>query len=142
MDELESGSFREVVDDPSPPETVDTVVICSGKVYYDIVARRDTLPKTGTVLVRLEQLFPWPEEQLRHVLAGYPEVNETRWVQEESQNRGAWSFVRDRLTPLVRAGEVTYVGRLSSASPATGSGRIHREEQQELVGAAFDGLES
>ena len=141
--ELADGTFREVLDDPTvKPEKVRRVVLCSGKVYYDLTAppgadgkpRTDLTKADDVAVIRLEQLYPFPEEQLRRVLSRY-KVREWVWAQEESQNMGAWSFVEPRLRGM--GVPVKYVGRDASASPAVGSLKIHQREQAELVEAAL-----
>ncbi len=135
--ELAVGHFQDVIDDPVAADRVKRVVLCSGKVYYDLIARREKLGKGKEVaIVRLEQLYPWPAEELRLVLGRYRGAKEWVWCQEESQNMGGWSFVEPRLRDLT-GHEFLYVGRDASASPATGSHTIHDREQSELVEAAI-----
>ena len=137
IDELATGRFREVIDDSVAAEGVKRVVLCSGKVYYDLVARRDELKKKNEVaIVRLEQFFPWPAEALKAAIGRYRSAREWVWCQEESQNNGGWSFVATRLRELTGQ-DFQYVGRDPSASPATGSHSVHDKEQKELVEAAI-----
>jgi 2-oxoglutarate dehydrogenase E1 component len=134
--ELEAGHFREVLDDPSAnPEVVTRVLLCTGKIYYELLRHREQLQTVTVALVRLEQLYPWPEEQLGAILARYRRCREWLWVQEEPQNMGAWSFVEPRLRAM--GFPVEYVGRDAGASPATGSFHVHQREQQLLVEGAF-----
>src|SRR5262249_41846233 len=138
VEQLTSGRFLEVLDDPAAsPDRVERVLVCSGKVYYDLVAKREEEGRTGAVaIVRLEQLYPWPADALKAVLARYRTAREWVWVQEESQNMGAWTFVAPRLQELMGFA-FQYVGRDASASPATGAHSVHDREQAELVGAAI-----
>jgi 2-oxoglutarate dehydrogenase E1 component len=137
VDHLTSGRFHEVLDDPVGSEQVRRVLLCSGKVYYDLLAQREAVGKTREVaIVRLEQFYPWPVEMLRSALGRYRSAREWVWVQEESQNMGGWTFVAPRLQELTGAA-FQYVGRDSSASPATGSHAVHEREQTELVEAAI-----
>src|SRR5262249_13015944 len=137
-DDLTTGHFREVLDDPNAdPAKVRRVILCSGKVYYgflyDAKAERDKRSRTvppEVAIVRVEQLYPFPEEQLKAVIRRYPRVREWVWVQEEPQNMGAWTFIEPRLRALDLL--VDYVGRDASASPATGSYKIHDREQKEV----------
>src|SRR5438874_1265401 len=117
VDELVKGSFREVLDDPrADPSRVRRVLLCSGKVYYDL-AERNAQEEAGAVaIVRLEQFYPLPEELLKEVLSRYVHAQEWAWVQEESQNMGGWTFLEPRLRAL--GYPVEYVGRDASASPA------------------------
>ncbi|HWE39190.1 MAG TPA: 2-oxoglutarate dehydrogenase E1 component, partial [Isosphaeraceae bacterium] len=137
VEEFATGRFREVIDDPTNPERARRVVLCSGKVYYDLVAHREAAGKARDVaILRLEQFYPWPEEMVRAAVGRYRAAKEWVWVQEESQNMGGWSFVAPRLTETLRI-NFGYVGRDASASPATGSHHIHDREQKELVEAAI-----
>ena len=137
VEEFASGRFREVIDDPTNPERARRVVLCSGKVYYDLVAHREAANKARDVaIIRLEQFYPWPDETIRTVVGRYKAAKEWVWVQEESQNMGGWSFVAPRLSETLRI-NFGYVGRDASASPATGSHHVHDREQKELVEAAI-----
>jgi 2-oxoglutarate dehydrogenase E1 component len=111
--------------------------MCSGKVYYDLIERRAALQAKEVAIVRVEQLAPFPESFLKPVLSRYRKAREWVWVQEESQNMGAWAFMEPRLRAL--GYEPAYVGRDASASPATGSHHIHAREQAELVEAGLTG---
>ncbi len=140
VDDLVQGRFQEVlIDKIADPRLVKRVVLCSGKVYYDLAKKREEAGKTNEIaLVRIEQLYPWPQDALAALVARFPSHDiEWVWAQEESQNMGAWSFVAPRLRALVRD-DVMYVGRGASASPATGSHAAHEREQHELVEAAID----
>ena len=139
VEQLVVGQYHDVLDDPASPDRARRMVLCSGKVYYDLVAKRAEVGQEREVaIVRLEQLYPWPAAELKRVLDRYPAVREWVWVQEESQNMGAWSFVAPRLAELVGS-PFQYVGRDASASPATGSKLVHDREQSELVEAAVIG---
>ncbi|MDE2508671.1 MAG: 2-oxoglutarate dehydrogenase E1 component [Planctomycetota bacterium] len=135
-EELTVGSFREVIDDQVDPEGVRRVVLCAGKVYYDLIAQREKVAKTRDVaIVRVEQFYPWPQDALAAVVGRYKSAREWVWAQEESQNMGAWTFMAPRLHQLAGT-HFEYVGRDASASPATGSHAVHDREQTELVEAA------
>jgi 2-oxoglutarate dehydrogenase E1 component len=139
LEDFAGGSFREVLDDPLAPESVRRVLVCSGKVYHDLVARREVVGKSREIaIIRLEQFYPWPAEMLKAVLGRYRAAREWVWVQEESQNMGGWTFVALRLQELTGQA-FQYVGRDASASPATGSHKVHEREQAELVEAALGG---
>jgi len=136
--ELVTGSFREVLDDATrEPERIRRVLLCSGKVYYDLVARRSEAEKDDIALVRVEQFYPFPLEPLREALGRYQHAEEFVWVQEESMNMGGWTFMEPRLRAT--GWTAKYIGRDSSASPATGSRKVHVREQKELVDAAIVG---
>jgi 2-oxoglutarate dehydrogenase E1 component len=136
--ELTSGHFREIIDDAdADPNRVRRVVLCNGKVYYDLLERKAEEKKTDVALVRVEQFYPFPLEALRQILERYGEAKEWVWTQEESLNMGGWSFMEPRLRAMGYA--IKYIGRDTSASPATGSHRIHAREQKELVAATISG---
>ncbi len=136
VEDLVSGRFQEVIDDPkADPGRVRRVVMCSGKVYYELLERRNQEEGGEVALLRVEQLYPFPEEPLKKALARYRKAREYVWAQEESQNMGAWTFMDPRLRALGYNAE--YVGRDASASPATGSRAVHLREQKELVEAAI-----
>jgi len=137
---LSSGSFEAVIDDPEigSPHDVRRLILCSGKVYYDLLAHRKKHGIEGSALVRLEQLYPYPHLRVAEMLNRYGRAPEVVWVQEEPANMGAWTFVEARLTGQVPAGRnLGFVGRPRSASPATGSHRRHVAEQEWLVGRAL-----
>jgi 2-oxoglutarate dehydrogenase E1 component len=135
VDELVRGRFHEVLDDTeAEPGRTLRVLMCSGKVYYDLVELRAQSESGNVAIVRIDQFYPFPEEKLRKALQRYRKAKEWVWVQEESQNNGGWSFIEPRLRAL--GYNVQYVGRDASASPATGSAQIHKREQAELVEAA------
>ncbi len=138
VEELTAGHFLEVLDDTkADPQRVRRVVLCSGKLYYELAERREQEEAGDVALVRLEQFYPFPEEQLKRALSRYRKAREWVWAQEESQNMGGWTFLEPRLRAF--GYEFAYVGRDASASPATGSRTVHLREQKELVEAAISG---
>ncbi len=137
LSELTSGHFATVLDDPRTPQKPHTLIFCSGKIYYDLDARRVEQEMTERVaLVRLEQLYPWPEAQIREVAGRYAGAGRIVWVQEESRNRGAWRFVQNRIAEIVGVENIEYVGRSASPSPATGSYREHMAELEQILSSA------
>jgi 2-oxoglutarate dehydrogenase E1 component len=138
VEDLVSGRFHEILDDATTtPDRIRRVLLCSGKVYHELVKLRTKTETDDVAIVRVEQFYPFPEEQVRRALGRYRQAEEYVWVQEESQNMGGWSFMEPRLRELGYAPE--YVGRDASASPATGSHEVHNREQTELVEAAISG---
>jgi 2-oxoglutarate dehydrogenase E1 component len=138
VEELVSGRFHEILDDATTtPDRVRRVLLCSGKVYHELVKLRTKTETDDVAIVRVEQFYPFPAEQLQRALNRYRKAEEYVWVQEESQNMGGWSFMEPRLREMGYAPE--YVGRDASASPATGSHEVHNREQAELVEAAIRG---
>ena len=131
---LTRGSFVEVLDDTLDPARVRRVLLCSGKVYYDLLEKRQTDKIDDVAIIRVEQFYPYPAQMLERALARYRKAKDWVWVQEESQNMGGWTFMDQRLRAL--GCPVEYVGRDASASPATGSKLVHDREQAEIVEAA------
>jgi 2-oxoglutarate dehydrogenase E1 component len=124
--EFTTGGFREVIDDPiADPEMVTKVVLCSGKVYYDILQKREEMGKKDVALVRLEQLYPLPDLQLRKILKRYKKAKAVEWAQEEPSNMGAMKFIFQNITDI----KMTFVARPPSGSPATGSSQLHKIQQ-------------
>jgi multifunctional 2-oxoglutarate metabolism enzyme len=140
-DDFISGSFCEVVPDEAAPDGVTRVLLCTGRVAFDLLGRRDEHDHPAAV-VRVEQLYPLPLEQIRDVIESYgDDVEEVVWVQDEPENMGAWPFMHQRLHRLLRDDyTLRHVSRYESASPATGSGTIHDQEQTDLLDRAFEGL--
>ena len=140
IDDLSNGGFQPLIDDAeiSNREAVKRIVLCSGKVYYDLADSRRKSEDRSVAIVRLEQLYPFPLQSIREMLASYANANELVWAQEEPQNMGGWTFVQERLENLLsNCQRPRYVGRSASASPATGSYSIHQREQSELVTEAL-----
>jgi 2-oxoglutarate dehydrogenase E1 component len=135
--DLTDGAFRPVIDDAGVADRRDTitrVVLCSGKLFYDLARERgDDVP---VALVRVEELYPFPAEALQRVLAGYPNAAEVVWAQEEPRNMGAWTYAAPRLAELFGA-TPRYVGRPDRASPAEGHLDVHQAEQARIVAEAL-----
>ncbi|HMD68932.1 MAG TPA: 2-oxoglutarate dehydrogenase E1 component [Chitinivibrionales bacterium] len=137
LSDLAKGNFEEVLDDPGKTETAARVLLCSGKIYYDLLAHRDNDAQSDTAILRLEQLYPFPSKKIKDVLDRYRTKKEIVWVQEEHKNYGAWRNVCDRFTEHFPDVKLLYRGRPESASAATGRLKNHREEQQRVVESAF-----
>ncbi len=132
--ELSGGSFCAVLADERRASGARRLVLCSGKVYYDLLEARDELDADDVAVARLELIYPFPKDAIRDLLTKHPALEEIVWAQEESQNMGAWSYVHERLRELLPDGtKLRYAGRHRSASPATGSHRRHLKEQAALV---------
>ena len=139
MQELSEGAFQEVIADPLvAPDACKRVLLCSGKIYYDLLAEREASGKFDHAIVRVEQLYPLPIDGLQDAIGRYPAGTEVRWVQEEPVNMGAWVFLRFRLGGRI-FGQYPFrrVTRPESASPATGSKASHTIEQRQVVTSAF-----
>jgi 2-oxoglutarate dehydrogenase E1 component len=146
VEEFTAGRFREVIDDPiaaSRPADVRRVIACNGKVYYDLVeerAKRLAGREHEIAVVRVEQLYPWPEAQVSEIFGRYASAERRIWCQEEPRNMGAWTFVRDRLESIIgKSGDLSYAGRPEAASPAAGSPRVHRAQLQAFLNDALGG---
>jgi 2-oxoglutarate dehydrogenase E1 component len=137
-EDFTNGAFSEILGSPEvgPPEKMKRVILCSGKVYYDLLNYRAAEQITNAAIIRVEQLYPLAEAKLREALKPFPKTAKLIWCQEESQNMGAWSFMEPRLWALFGR-KITYAGRNASASPAVGSLAIHKREQAQLIADAF-----
>jgi 2-oxoglutarate dehydrogenase E1 component len=141
---LVDGEFQTVIDeiDEIDPKKVTRLIMCSGKVYYDIIDAREAADITDAVVLRIEQLYPFPARTLIQELSRYPNATDTVWCQEEPKNMGGWSFMEPNLEWVLEhvGGHVKrarYAGRPASAATATGLARKHAEEQKKLVADAL-----
>jgi 2-oxoglutarate dehydrogenase E1 component len=145
LEDLAEGTFRPVLDDEKAREgagSVERLILCSGKVYTELVGSEYREEATDTAVARVELLYPFPEEQIHELLDGYEGLREIIWVQEEPQTMGAWSFVEPRLLEIVGDGlPVHYVGKPARPSPAQGSAKFHKQEHAEIVRSAFASVE-
>ncbi|MFC4339958.1 2-oxoglutarate dehydrogenase E1 component [Cupriavidus numazuensis] len=142
LDELASGEFREVLAEVRTEQEEDRVtrlILCSGKIYFDLLARRRKSGKDNIALLRVEQLYPFPEQQIARELERYPYLKEVIWCQEEARNQGAWSFVVERLQGIVEDPLVLrYVGPEAAASTAPGYASMHAARQERTLHEAID----
>jgi 2-oxoglutarate dehydrogenase E1 component len=142
LEELASGGFRNVIDevDDTKPSAVTRVVLCSGKVYFDLLKSRRESKIDTVAVVRLEQLYPFPSDEYEAIIRKYSNAREIIWCQEEPQNQGSWYQIRHRLQlPLGVKHELLYAGRAGAAAPATGIAALHEQQQKNLVTAALLG---
>jgi 2-oxoglutarate dehydrogenase E1 component len=144
LSEFTKGKFYTVLperDDSIDAKQVSRLVICSGKVYYDLVKQRAEKKIADVAIIRLEQLYPFPHKALAAELKRYPKVQEVVWCQDEPQNQGAWFFVQHNILENMSDGmKLAYAGRPASASPACGYAHLHQEQQKSLLNAAFANL--
>jgi 2-oxoglutarate dehydrogenase E1 component len=134
------GRFELVLDDRGAPDAVQRVILCTGKIGHELMDQRDSRGAPAAI-VRVEQLYPWPEAEVFAILDRYPDAKQVWWVQEEPENMGAWPYVHQRLHKVLRErAKLKHVARAPSASPATGSSKVHDAEQQRLLAAAFSKL--
>ncbi len=141
LDDLVAGRFQPVLDDASTEhESVERLVLCSGKLYYDIAGHERRRAEATVAVARVEQLYPFPLSSVESLLTAYPRLREVVWAQEEPQNMGPWRSIRHRLEEAVRssgAGGLTYVGRTWKASPSEGYPTAHQREQDRIVRQAL-----
>ena len=140
---LVNGHFRETLDDPrvKDPENVERILLCTGKIAYQLLGEREKRDAPAAICT-VEQLYPFPKQQLFEIFDRYPNATEVRWMQEEPENMGAWFSVSHRLRDgLDQRLRLKYGARPESASPATGSATVHEQEQEELLASAFEGLD-
>jgi 2-oxoglutarate dehydrogenase E1 component len=140
LSEFTSGGFRNVIDaNVTDAYAVRRVLLCTGKIYYDLLAALEERPLDEVAVVRVEQLYPFPERELEEAIARYRNADQYLWVQEEALNMGAWYFVQPLLDDLLPSeADLRYVGRDEAASPAVGDAVQHQNEQQEIVDQALD----
>lgn len=137
LSELSDASFQRVIPDDLDPQGVTRILLCSGKVYYDLLAKREEDERNDVALIRVEQLYPLSDAEMRDVLEPYAEDAPVLWVQEEPENMGAWRTLRVRWGMEIAGHAFAGVTRPASASPATGSSTTHKLEQAELLREAF-----
>lgn len=133
MEDFLSGRFREVLDDPkADPKAVKKLLLCTGKIYYELLSVQEEEKRNDVAIVRLEQLYPFPEKQVNDILLKYKKAK-IYWVQEEPENMGAWTFI----LRTMRNPNIELVSRKATASPAVGYGKMHKKEQEEIIKKAF-----
>ena len=130
--DLSDGKFETIIDDTIPLESVDKLVLCSGKIFYELLERREQEKSENIALVRIEQLFPLDKQKIKQLIEKY-KAKEVIWVQEEPQNMGAWTFILSELRLL----NIDVISRESSAATATGSSKTSTAEQNELINKVF-----
>ncbi|HEX3273935.1 MAG TPA: hypothetical protein VHR43_03700, partial [Gemmatimonadales bacterium] len=142
IEDLAEGRWQPVIDDAWAAERagdITRLVLCTGKVYYDLAAEAEKLTANRPAVVRLEQLYSFPWSEMRELLARYPRLEELVWVQEEPRNMGAWTYLSAKLDELAPEGvSVSYVGRPERASPAEGYPAAHSAEQSRIIREAVE----
>ncbi len=145
LDELCEGEFHTVIDevDAIDSETTDRLVICAGKVYFDLLEARRATEVDNIAIIRLEQLYPFPEQEFARIVGRYPHLKQVVWCQEEPMNQGAWYAMQHRLRRVILAHDeslyLVYAGRDAYAAPAVGYASVHTEQQEQLVQDALFG---
>ena len=140
LDDLSAGHYQRVIAevDDIDANKVEYVVLCSGKVYYDLLEKRRAEKRVNVAIIRVEQLYPFPATELNALLKCYTKTDQLVWCQEEPMNQGGWDFVEPRVkATLDKAWDLQYVGRASSSAPAVGSAKLHAIQQAELVERAI-----
>ena len=136
IQDLSNGSFAEIIDDAGAnPLKVKRVLVCSGKLFYDLLEQKEKDQTEHIAIVRLEQLYPLPTDQLQKIKQRYKNADEWIWIQEEPVNMGAWSYLLRVALPII---PFKAIARPESASPATGSYKAHEREQRQLIAKAFE----
>ncbi len=136
LDELFSGSFNPVMENVQTSKSINRVIFCSGKIYYQLTGYMAENGIKNCAIIRVEQLYPFPEKDLTGMMKKYKNVKSWIWVQEEPENMGAWQFIRSRLEDLVES-RIEYTGRPPASSPATGNPNIYKKEQRLISELAF-----
>ncbi len=130
------GGFKEIIDDATNnPEKVEKIALCTGKIYYELLQENQKQNNGKIAIIRIEQLYPFPKEQLKDILARYTNTITYLWVQEEPANMGAWQFIFNLLSPNF---DIKVISRPASGSPATGSNKFHIIRQQKIIDKVFD----
>ena len=143
LEDLSEGAFHPVLDDEVARENADSVeriILCSGKFFTELAGSEYREEAVDTAIARIELLYPFPEDQIKELLDGYPNLREVLWVQEEPQNMGAWTFVEPRLRKLTGGLPILYVGKQARPSPAQGSAKFHKQEHAGIVRDAFENV--
>ena len=143
LEELTQGHFLAVIDDHSADKSaISDIVICSGKVYYELREKQQQQKLNHVAIVRLERCYPFPYQELKDILQTYPNAQSIRWCQEEPKNQGAWRSITHRMDRILLAikspcKQIIYTGRQASASPAVGSPKVHKQQQTDLIDQAL-----
>lgn len=137
LNDLSVGMFEEFLPDPMDIKNPQRLLICTGKLFYELLSERERIKAFNTAILRVEQFYPFHEEKFQKMLAKYSGFKECFWIQEEPENMGAWHYMMPILQKFMGKMEIGYIGRARSASPAAGSNLVHRKEQKEILELAF-----
>jgi 2-oxoglutarate dehydrogenase E1 component len=139
LNDFSQESFQEVIDDPAAIQNPRKIYFCSGKIFYDLLQERQKRTVSDIALIRIEQLYPFPEDQVKQILQKYNANDRIHWIQEEPSNMGAWEYIRCIFNQLLGAKDaVKYIGRDRSASPAAGSHALHQKQLDSMMQIAFE----
>ncbi len=138
IEELSNGKFNEVIDDKTASaEKIERIILCTGKIYYDLLSEKESKNIENTAIIRLEQIYPTPFKQLEFIKQKYFNAKKIIWVQEEPENMGAWPFLKNHLSSF----NLSVIARPPSASPASGSSQFHKMQQRKIVEKSFEECE-
>jgi 2-oxoglutarate dehydrogenase E1 component len=140
LSEFTKGGFQTVIPENKELDNkkVKRIICCSGKVYYDLVKKREEKGADDVAILRVEQLYPFPHKAFGAEMKKYPNATEVVWCQDEPQNQGAWFFIQHNIREEMLEGQkLGYAGRAASASPAVGYAHLHQDQQKALLEAAF-----
>lgn len=137
ISDLADGGFQEIFDENIEPNKIEKILLCSGKIYYDLFEKREALKANKNILIRIEQLYPFPDKSLRNCFNRYSQARDVIWIQEEVKNYGPWSYILERFRSFFPEIKLQYIGRDEEASSATGSFKQHKAEQEKLIEDAF-----
>jgi len=135
-DDLVNHGFQEILDEDAALERISRILFCSGKIYYELIQKRESLKNRDTAIIRIEQYYPFPEERIQNIFARYRHAQTVAWIQEEPENMGAWWFIRPLLEKTIQR-PLRYVGRRPASSPASGFPRVYRRDQDAVLEGAF-----
>ena len=142
LEEFTEGSFQFVIDDEKAvPEKIERIVLCSGKVFFDLDEKREELQDSKTAIIRIEQLYSFPYDHLEEMLKRYPNATKVIWCQEEPMNQGAWFSHRHRIQRVLdrlKTLDLSLISRPASSAPAVGLNKLHLKQQAELISSAFN----
>jgi len=138
LDDFTKGGFQELIDDAEVnAKNVEKLIFCSGKIYYELLDERRKSGLNNIAIVRIEQLFPWPVEQVQEVLKKYSKVEKIHWVQEEPENMGAWGYILRIISKGYKGVKIDVISPPASASPATGSAKMSAVRQRAVIEEAI-----
>ena len=138
LEDLTTGGFQTVLDDPVKPKKAKMLIFCSGRIFYDLSAARAKKNASDLAIIRIEQLYPLDKNKIKALLEKYKGFSEVIWLQEEPSNMGAWEYIRNELTSLLPKDRLLkYIGRSRSATTAVGSHAVHKKEHNEIIEAVF-----
>ncbi|MBN4066882.1 2-oxoglutarate dehydrogenase E1 component [Simkania negevensis] len=139
LEELSKGAFEKIIDDPTRPKKAKRILLCSGRIYYDLIEERERRKKKDIVIVRIEQLYPLKKDLLKKIINQYKGYKEMFWVQDEPSNMGAWLYIYRQMRDVIPVKtKLQYAGRKRSASTAVGNHAVHKQQHTDIMQQAFE----